>query len=63
MQRTEVCNFADDNTLYSCASSIDAVISDLEVDMENSFVGLKLTNSLLTQRNFSLCSWAWMREN
>ena len=33
MTRTDVCNFADDNTIYSCASTADVVISDLEIDL------------------------------
>ena len=57
MQRTEVCNFADDNTIYSCASTIDAVISDLEVDMENSLFWFKANQLVANPEKFSLCSW------
>lgn len=38
LTETEVCNFADDNTLYSCAPSIDAVINDLEIDLQNALL-------------------------
>ena len=42
ISRSEVCNFADDNTIYSCASTIDAVIPDLEVDLSNSLSWFKV---------------------
>ena len=54
MQRTEVCNFADDNTIYSCASTIDAVISDLEVDMENSLRWFKTNQLVANPTKFQL---------
>ena len=54
MQRTEVCNFADDNTIYSCASDIDAVISDLEVDMENSLSWFKSNQLVANPGKFKL---------
>ena len=31
---TEICNFADDNTLYACDVSIEAVIKKLNLDVE-----------------------------
>ena len=54
MQRTDVCNFADDNTLYSCASTIDAVISDLEIDMENSLYWFKINQLVANPTKFKL---------
>ena len=54
LQRTEVCNFADDNTIYSCASSIDAVISDLEVDMTNSLFWFKSNQLVANPSKFKL---------
>ena len=33
IQKTRICNFADDNTIYSFASSTEAVISNLKYDL------------------------------
>ena len=30
---TEICNFADDNTIYSCGTNLDRIIIDLEEDL------------------------------
>ena len=30
---TDICNFADDNTIYKCSSSIDLVIESLEIEL------------------------------
>ena len=31
--KTEICNFADDNTIYSCSDSHESVISCLEIEL------------------------------
>ena len=54
MTRTEVCNFADDNTIYSCASNIDMVISDLEIDMINSLSWFKSNQLVANPGKFKL---------
>ena len=33
IQNTEICNFADDNTIYSCGTNLDGIIIDLEEDL------------------------------
>ena len=33
IQNTEICNFADDNTIYSCGNNLDRIIIDLEEDL------------------------------
>ena len=33
--KSEVCNFADDNTLYSSDNKLDAIFSNLKYDLEN----------------------------
>ena len=35
IEKSEVCSFADDNTLYACGEDIRDVATCLEVDMEN----------------------------
>ena len=32
-----VCNFADDNTLYSCNKELEIVLINLETDLNNAF--------------------------
>ena len=36
LHETEVCNFADDNTLYCCSDSLEVVVSSLEKDLKES---------------------------
>ena len=33
--KSEVCNFADDNTLYSCNKNLEHVFSNLKYDLRN----------------------------
>ena len=33
IQNTGICNFADDNTIYSCGTNLDGIIIDLEEDL------------------------------
>ena len=35
LKETDVCNFADDNTLFSCSTSLETVITSLEIDVKN----------------------------
>ena len=30
VEKTDICNFADDNTIYSCAKSVNDVIENLQ---------------------------------
>ena len=34
MLDTDICNFADDNTIYACDTSLDAVLNRLNLDLE-----------------------------
>ena len=34
IQHSQVCNFADDNTIYACGQSLDSVVSNIEKDMK-----------------------------
>ena len=40
--KSEVCNFADDNTLYSCNKNLEHVFSNLIMTLETCWIGLKL---------------------
>ena len=33
IQNTEICNFADDNTIYPCGTNLEGIIIDLEEDL------------------------------
>ena len=35
IEESKLCNFADDNTIYSCHTSVDAIITNLEIDLSN----------------------------
>ena len=43
---SEVCNFADDNTLYSFDKKLDTIFSNLKYDLENNVLSWFQTNSL-----------------
>ena len=36
IQRTNICNFADDNTIYSCQNDLKTILEDLRYDMVTS---------------------------
>ena len=42
MEKTELCNFADDNTFYACGSKFDEVKSNLEHDLIRILSWLKM---------------------
>ena len=35
MERTNICNFADDNTIYSCNINLQTILKDVRYDMQN----------------------------
>ena len=45
--KSEVCNFADDNTLYSCNKNLKHVFSNLKYDLRNVLDWFKI-NSMKT---------------
>ena len=34
VEKTDICNFADDNSMYSCAKSVNDVIDNLQSDLK-----------------------------
>ena len=46
IQQSEVCNFADDNTMFSCGNSFEVVASSLQEDMSQSMYWFKQTKWL-----------------
>ena len=52
--KTEVCNFADDNTLYSCASTVDEVVNNLREDLCNALQWFRLNQLVPNPAKFQL---------
>lgn len=52
--RTEVCNFADDNTLYKCAKSVEDVFNSLEEDLRNALLWFNLNQLVPNPGKFQL---------
>ena len=42
--KSEICNFADDNTLYSCNKNLEHVFSNLKYDLRNVLDGFKINS-------------------
>ena len=53
VEKSDICNFAGDSTLFSHGSNIPLIMNNLEDDMKNHFIGLKLTPLRETQKSFS----------
>ena len=34
LERTNICNFAEDNTIYRCDSVLEIILEDLQLDMK-----------------------------
>ena len=44
IEKSDICNFADDNTLYSHGSNFPLTLNNLEHDVGIFFIGSKLTH-------------------
>lgn len=51
---TEICNFADDNTLYSCHFSLKPVLANLEIDLRNCLKWYELNQLAVNPKKFQL---------
>ena len=54
IERTNICNFADDNTIYSCNINLQTILKDLKYDMQNILKWFKVNSVNLIQRNSNL---------
>ena len=52
--QSDLCNFADDNTLYACGNSFESVVSKLENDLENILDWFFRNDMVVNQRQFQL---------
>ena len=54
VEKSDICNLADDNTLYSHSSNLPLILNNLEHDTRNLLYWFKLTHERQTQESFSL---------
>ena len=54
IEHSEVCNFVDDNIIFSCGTSFDAVVSSLEEDMSKSMSWFKTNQIFLNTSKFQV---------
>ena len=54
IKETDICNFADDNTIYSSAKSMDEVLNNLTFDLENIMKWFKLNHLVANPDKFQM---------
>ena len=54
IERTNICNFADDNTIYSCQDNLETVLEDLRYDMVTLLRWLKENSMKANPKKFIL---------
>ena len=54
LEQTNICNFADDNTIYACDTAIETVISRLEYDMTKIMSWFKSNSMAANTAKFQL---------
>ena len=52
VEKTDIYNFADDNTIYSCATSLNDVIGNLQSDMKVALKWFKDNQMMATPGKF-----------
>ena len=52
IERTNICNFADDNTIYSCNINPQTVLKDLKYDMQNMLKWFKVNSMKPNPKKF-----------
>ena len=54
IQHSQVCNFADDNTIYACRQNLDSVASNIESDMKAAIRWYKNNEMVANPEKFQL---------
>ena len=54
IKQSEVCNFADDNTVFSCGNSFEVVASNLEEDVSKLMYWCKTNQMVVNASNFQV---------
>ena len=57
----EVCNFTDDNTIYSCEDRIEDILRSLKGDIKNALKWLKENQVVADPDKFQVILWALKR--
>ena len=52
IERTNICNFADDNTIYSCNINLQTILKDLKYDMQNILKWFKVNSMKSNPKKF-----------
>ena len=52
IERTNICNFADDNTIYSCNINLQTILKDLKFDMQNILKWFKVNSMKPNPKKF-----------
>ena len=63
IQKTNICNFADDNTIYSCASSTEEVLCRLKYDLTNVLSWFSLNHLAANHAKFQMMFLGTTDEN
>ena len=51
-ERTNICNFADDNTMYSCNINLQTILKDLKYNMQNILKWFKVNSMKPNPKKF-----------
>ena len=52
IQKSNICNFANDNTLYSCSQDPQTVIENLTYDVKNVLTWFKINSMKVNSEKF-----------
>ena len=52
IERTNICNFADDNTIYSCQNDLKTIFKDLRYDIVNLLIWFKENSMKANPKKF-----------
>ena len=52
IERTNICNFADDDTIYSCNINLQTILKDLKHDMQNILKWFKVNSMKPNSKKF-----------
>ena len=54
IERTNICNFSDDNTIYSCNINLQTILKNLKYDMQNILKWFKVNSMKPNRKKFQL---------
>ena len=55
IKQTDICNFADDTTLYVCGKELDTISLKLEIETNTAIQWLKDNEVVANHQSFNLC--------